>query len=300
MRVRLLGTAAGGGVPQWNCACGNCEAARAGIVPARTQSGVAVSADGENWFLINASPDLGTQMNAFPALHPRPPRVRQSRIAGVLLTNADLDHVLGLLLLREGRELRIHATAAVRESLRAGGIEGLLTAFCDVAWSEPDGQWSGLDARDGTSGGLMARPIFLPGTPPPFMKNSAHTTGHSVAWQVRDRETGACLLAAPDVCAITAELAAALAHSGIVLLDGTFWSSDELQRVREGARRAEEMGHLPISGGSIEPLRALPARHKVYFHINNTNPILAPGSPERAEVENAGIIVGYDGLEFEL
>jgi len=287
-------------VPQWNCACLNCEAARAGIVPPRTQSGVAVSSDGESWFLINASPDLGAQINGFPALHPRAPQLRQSRIAGVLLTNGDLDHVLGLLSLREEAGLGVHATAAVRETMRAAGIEGLLTAFCTVGWSEPDGQVAELLSADGTASGLMARAIFLPGTPPPFMKESAHATGHSVAYEIEDMKSGARLLVAPDVSAITPELAEALTASDIVLFDGTFWSSGELQQVRDRARTAEEMGHLPINGGSLDPLRESPAVLKAYFHINNTNPILAPGSRERAEVEVAGVIVGYDGLEFEL
>jgi pyrroloquinoline quinone biosynthesis protein B len=287
-------------VPQWNCACQNCEVARAGIVPARTQSCVAVSSGGESWFLINASPDLAAQINAFPALHPHPPHLRQCRIAGVLLTNADLDHVLGLLLLREGSALNIHATDAVRETLFASGIEHLLTAFCAVSWSEPYVHFAELNAADGTASGLSARAILLPGSPPPFLKKSAHPTGHSVAYQIEDRKTGTRLLVAPDVSAITPELSHALANSDIILFDGTFWSSDELQRVRPGARRSEEMGHLPIRGGSLAPLRALPAKRKAYFHINNTNPILIPGSPERAEVEAAGMIVGYDGLEFAL
>ena len=287
-------------MPQWNCACQNCDATRAGFVPARTQSGVAVSSNGESWFLINASPDLGAQLNAFPALHPRPPHLRQSRIAGVLLTNGDLDHVLGLLSLREAPALAVHATAAVRETLGASGIEGLLTAFCAVTWHEPAGNLAELECADGTTSGLTARAIFLPGTPPPFLKKSAHATGHSVAYQIEDQKTGARLLVAPDVSAITPELSDALANSHIILFDGTFWSSDELQRVRPGARLAGQMGHLPINGGSLAPLRALPASHKAYFHINNTNPILAPGSPERAQVEAAGMIVGYDGLEFAL
>lgn len=261
---------------------------------------MAFSADGESWFLINASPDLAAQINAFPALHPRQPHLRQSRIAGVLLTNADLDHVLGLLSLREAPALAVHATPAVRETLRAAGIEGLLTSFSAMAWHEPGAQFAELPAADGAITTLTARAIFLPGTPPPFMKNSAHATGHSVAYQIHDQITGARLLAAPDVSAITPELADALADSDIVLFDGTFWSSDELQRIRPGARLAGEMGHLPIHGGSLDPLRALSARHKAYFHINNTNPILAPGSPERLEVEAAGMIVGYDGLEFAL
>jgi pyrroloquinoline quinone biosynthesis protein B len=237
-------------------------------------------------------------MDAFPALHPSGREPRESRIAGVLLTNADLDHVLGLLLLREGPALRVHATPAVRETLSASGIDSLLTAFCEVAWTEPDPEWTEIKGPAGTPGGLTARTIFLPGAPPPFQKKSAHATGHSIAYQIEDRQTRARLLVAPDVSAITPELAEALGNSDIILFDGTFWSSDELSQVRKGARLAQDMGHLPINGGSLPLLRDLPARHKAYFHINNTNPILAPGSPERAQVEAAGMIVGFDGLEF--
>ena len=237
-------------------------------------------------------------MDAFPALHPRGTEVRESRIAGVLLTNGDLDHVLGLLSMREGPAPRVHATPAVRETLRASGIESLLTPFCQLTFSEPNGEWAEIEGADGTTSGLMARAIFLPGAPPPFLKKSAYATGHSVAYQIEDRTSDARLLVAPDVGAITTELADALVNSEIVLFDGTFWSSNELREVREGARLAEEMGHLPISGGSLDQLRESPAQYKTYFHINNTNPILAPGSPERVQVEAAGLIVGYDGLEF--
>ncbi len=254
---------------------------------------MAVSADGERWILINASPDLGFQINSFPLLHPRQPGGRESRISAVLLTNGDLDHVLGLLLLREGPSMAVTATAAVWETLRATGIEGLLAAFSKVGWSEVDGEW--MEAA-----GLTMRGIFLPGQPPPYLESSPHTAGHSVAYQIEDRRTGARLLVAPDVSAITPELAAAMDDSEIVLFDGTFWSSDELRSVRPGARLAEEMGHLPINGGSLDAMRNSPARYKAYFHINNTNPILDPASAERRAVEAAGVIVGYDGLEFEL
>ncbi len=234
-------------------------------------------------------------MNAFPPLHPR--HKRESRIAGVLLTNGDLDHVLGLALLREGPPLIVYATAAVRESLGACGIAQMLGAFCGVNWREPGGEPMELEGANG----LTARAIFLLGAQPPYMaQRAAHSTGHSVAYQIKDENTGARLLAAPDVSALTPELMEALDGSDVVLFDGTFWSGDELRRVREGARMAEEMGHLPIQGGSLERLGKSPARHKVYFHINNTNPILAPESVERAEAEKAGMIVGYDGLEFEL
>lgn len=261
---------------------------------------MAVSSDGECWFLVNASPDIGRQVNGFEPLRPRPGKVRESRLGGVLLTNGDLDHVVGLLLLREGPALSIHATAAVRECLIASGIDGVLSAFCGVSWHEPGARFENLAGANGKEGGLAARAIPLPGTPPPFLKKSAYEGGHSVAYQIEDRMTGGRLLVAPDVSAITPGLAEALDESDVVLFDGTFWSNDELRRVRRGARLSEEMGHLPVGGeaGSLDLLRKLPARHRVYFHINNTNPMLASGSAERAEVEAAGVIVGYDGLEF--
>jgi len=300
IRVRLLGTAAGGGLPQWNCACENCCAARAGKIASRTQSSVAVSADGVNWFLVNASPDLRTQIEATPALHPQKGSGRNSPIAGALLTNADLDHVLGLILLREGLPLPILATDAVQETL-AGPLdfEALLGGFCGIRWQKAPPEFSTLRLRDSSPSGLSVRTIFLPGGPPRFMKDARVRDGHSVAFQITD-EKGARLLIAPDVAEITPELQQALEQSDAVIFDGTFWSADELRRIDPHARLAHEMGHLPIREGSLGVLGSIPARWKVFTHINNTNPILAEDSPERAAVIEAGILVGEDGLEFEL
>jgi len=261
---------------------------------------VAVSADGDAWFLINVSPDLRGQIEAFPALHARPDMGRNSPIEGVFLTNADLDHTYGLPLLRESPALAIHAPAAVRESLQASGIDGLLSAFCRTTWHEPPREFAPLMTGDGRASGLRYRFIPLPGGPPRFLKKSAYAEGHSGAYVIADLHSGARLLAAPDVAAITPELAQALAEADIVLFDGTFWTSDEMLYSRPDARSAEEMGHLPIRSGSLEALRASPARYKAYLHINNTNPMLSLAGPERTEVETAGIIVGYDGLEFTL
>jgi len=288
-------------LPQWNCACANCQAARTGRIPARTQSSVAVSADGAHWFLINASPDLPVQMEA---LRPREGGVgslRSSPIEALLLTNADLDHVLGLLLLREGERLTVHATAAVRGTLVDGlRLEALLNTFCGVTWCEPTAEFSVLRLRDGSTSGLKARAIGLPGSAPRFAPNGSKIVeGHSVAWQIADETSGTRALIAPHVSAITPELDEAMNESDAVLFDGTFWSNDELQKVRTSARTAAEMGHLPV----CESLRALgqgKARHKVFIHLNNTNPVLAPGSVERAKVEAAGIAIGEDGMEFEL
>jgi pyrroloquinoline quinone biosynthesis protein B len=288
-------------VPQWNCACANCEAARAGRIPARTQSSVAVSADGAHWYLINASPDLRSQIEAFLPPGPHEEALRRSPIEAVLLTNADLDHVLGLFLLREGGRLTIHAAAAVRRALLQGlRLDEVLNTFCGVEWHEPTPDFSALPLRDGSASGLSARAILLPGEPPGFARDvEPGNLGHSVAWQIADDATGARALIAPDVAEITDELHAAMENSDAVFLDGTFWSDEELQRVKPLARTAREMGHLPVSESLHAPAwRAV--RHKVLIHINNTNPILAPGSSERAQVEAAGMMLGEDGMDFEL
>lgn len=300
IRVRLLGTSAGGGLPQWNCACDHCLAARAGKIPQRTQSSVVLSADGRNWFLVNASPDLRAQIEVTPELHPQETSARNSPLAGVLLTNADLDHVLGLILLREGEPLPVLATEAVRATLTGPlGFETLLGGFCGIRWETAPTEFSPLRLRDGSPSGFSVRTIFLPGGPPRFDKISTAPSGHSVAYQIRD-ERGARLLLAPDVAEITPELQEALEESDAVIFDGTFWVSDELRRINPEARTAQQMGHLPIRDGSLEVLRRSPARWKVFTHINNTNPILATDSPERTAVLAAGVLIGEDGLEFEV
>ncbi len=253
-----------------------------------------------NWFLINASPDLRSQIEAASALQPQGTSARHSPIAGVLLTNADLDHVLGLILLREGQLLPILATDAVRETLTGPlGFEVLLGGFCGVRWEPAPREFSALRGRDGAPSGLSVRALFLPGGPPRFAKDAQEREGHSVAFQIRD-EKDARLLLAPDVAEITPELQQALEEADAVIFDGTFWSTDELRRIHPQARLAHEMGHLPIRDGSLRVLGGIPARWKIFTHINNTNPILAPDSPERAAVIEAGIVVGEDGMEFEL
>jgi pyrroloquinoline quinone biosynthesis protein B len=261
---------------------------------------VALSADGEHWFLVNASPDLRAQIEATPALHPQGTSARNSPIAGVLLTNADLDHVLGLILLREGDPLSVLATDSVRETLTGPlGFETLLGGFCGIRWEAAPTEFSPLRLRDRSPSGLSVRTIFLPGGPPRFDKTSTSPSGHSVAYQIRD-ESGARLLLAPDVAEITLELQQALEESDAVIFDGTFWMAEELRRIHPEARTAQQMGHLPIRDGSLEMLRKSPARWKVFTHINNTNPILATDSPERTAVLSAGVLIGEDGLEFEV
>jgi pyrroloquinoline quinone biosynthesis protein B len=278
IRIRILGSAAGGGLPQWNCLCANCAAARNGEIAPQTQSSVAVSADNQDWFLVNASPDLPRQIESTPALQPQPGSLRNSPIAGVLLTNADLDHTLGLLLLRQQQTpVLVYASDATRSAL--DWLELLLHPFGGSNWRTASGDFNSL------SNGLAFRAIEL---------------HKSNAFQLRDEVSGRAVLIAPVVGELTAELRDAVDTSDVILFDGTFWNDDELRAVRRGARSAREMNHLPISDSSLALLRHSPARRKIYMHINNTNPILMPGSRERALVQQAGIEIACDGLEIIL
>ena len=272
------------------------------MIAPQTQSSVALSGDGRHWFLINASPDIREQLGAFPALHPQDGATRNSPLEAVLLTNADLDHVAGILFLREGDVLHLHGSGAVRDSLaQALGFTRLLEFFCGVAWHEvPVNRWEALTLRDGSPSGLAYQAIPLPSPPPAFALVESDAGAPTVAFLIRDERTGGTLLVAPDVFEITPDLAKALPSADAVLFDGTFWSEGELGHVKAEARAASDMGHLPIGNGSLKILASCPARHRVYLHINNTNPILKPGSPERQAVEAAGIVIGCDGMELEL
>ena len=298
----MLGAAAGGGLPQWNCGCANCCDARLKRIPPLTQSSVAISDHLGRWFLVNASPDISSQIGASSDLHPSAAELRGTPLSGVLLTNADLDHVLGLLSLREGGRLRVHATTAVRDTLaECLHLAAILDAFCGADWFEPpQADFARLDGINGKDASLVYRAIPLPGGPPIFARGRPADGDHSVAYSIMDRNTGGRLLVAPDVGGWTDALTDAMLEADALLFDGTFWSGDELSRVKSKARTAAEMGHLTIRDHSLDRLGKLPAQHKIYIHINNTNPVLSPGSPERAAVEAAGIVVGYDGLEFEI
>jgi pyrroloquinoline quinone biosynthesis protein B len=289
-------------LPQWNCNCPNCSRARLGQIPVLTQSSVAIGDDQSRWFLINASPDLPAQIAAFPSLQPGSAKLRNSPIAGVLLTNADLDHTLGLLSLREGGRLNIYATNAVREAADlCPGVTTIMNAFGGVAWQEPpEDALVALRGVDGVESSVRFRAIRLPGKPPGFARGICPDGRHSVAYQLVDQRTGGRLLVAPDVAGLNEALQTAMLDSDAVLFDGTFWSGDELAKFKDQAVSAAEMGHVTIKDCSLALLGRLPAARKIYMHINNTNPVLAPGSPERAAVEAAGIMVGFDGLEFEL
>jgi pyrroloquinoline quinone biosynthesis protein B len=306
MQIHLLGTAAGGGVPQWNCNCAVCREARAdtGRVRSRTQSSVAVSADGGSWFLLNASPDIRGQMENFPPLHPSNRSPRNSPVEGVLLTNADLDHTLGLLLLREGEKLHVHATPNIRQALSEGiSFSPALESFCGIEWIEPPTKPLALSRRDGSASGLMYEAISLPGKPPRFMKSRAvSSTGNVVGYRITDSGTGGRLFFLPDIGELNDDLLRWLPECDALLFDGTFWSENEMRDQGLGTLAAADMGHVPISGasGSLKVLAELGIKHKIYTHINNTNPILIEDSPESAAVEATGCVVGRDGMELTI
>ena len=306
MWVRVLGSAAGGGFPQWNCTCLNCRAVREGTRPcrARTQSSIALSADYRQWFLFNASPDLRSQIEAFPPLRPRG-AVRGTPIQGLVLSDAELDHTLGLLSLREGRVLRLYATAWVHRALSAWNpLLRTLGAYCPVDWQPVRlGHVVPLCGVDGVDSGLRCQAVALPGTK--TVAFAAEPGAHpeaSVGYRVTDWRTGGTLVYMPALPELSVDVRRAIAGCACLLVDGTCWSDDEMARLGIGGKTARAMGHLPIggAGGSLEQLAALDIARTVYIHINNTNPLLLEDSPERRAVEAQGIEVAADGLELEI
>jgi pyrroloquinoline quinone biosynthesis protein B len=305
MQVVLLGTAAGGGFPQWNCACTNCQVARQ--VPARarprTQSSVAISADGRSWFLVNASPDVRLQIESFPRLTPPAGRVRGSAISGVLLTSADLDHTLGLFCLREGDPLAIHASGAVRhalcQELRFGAI---MASYCGLEWQEPPAALAPLCGRDRRNSGLSYAAFPVAAKPPRYGNHAAASDGDAVGYRFVDETTGGRLVVVPGLAEFDERFAREADQADLLLLDGTFFDDDEMRRTGAGTATAAEMGHVVVNGpsGSLAKLAAFSHVERVYIHINNTNPMLLEDSVERRAVVAAGVQIGYDGMQFSL
>lgn len=299
MRIRVLGSAAGGGFPQWNCDCPCCRAVRDGSRPARprTQSSVAVSADGDRWVLLNASPDIGRQIESFPALRPR--RGRESPVTAVLLTDGELDHTLGLLQLRESRGVRVAGTEATRDlMLNGSGLLFTLQAYCPVEWTDVV-PGAGIPL----GGGLSGRAFDVPTRKRPrFPAVAVHGKGRVVGYRITDERTGAAMVCLPGVQELTGEILDETAGCAALLVDGTCWSDDEMIALGLAGKTARDMGHQPVSGpgGSLELLAALPVPRKVYVHLNNTNPLLLEDSPQRKETEERGMEIAHDGLELEI
>lgn len=293
----MLGSGAGGGLPQWNCGCPLCARARAGdpAVAPRSQPSLAVSAGGTRWSLVNASPDVRDQLARAPALHPRP-GTRDVPIDTVLLTNADLDHVLGLLVMREALPHRIVSTGWVRDAL--------LTHNAVFRQLEP--AWGVVRLDEALpldrAGRLEARLFPVPGRVPRHLDGLAANHAEATAGaRITDLETGRRLVYAPGVKALDGGTKAELEAAALSLVDGTFFTEDELATTRPGAPGARAMGHAPVSGagGSLSFLAALRGR-RFYTHLNNTNPLLDSAGKEAAWVRAAGVEIAHDGLELEL
>jgi pyrroloquinoline quinone biosynthesis protein B len=273
-----------------------CEAARDGGAVARTQSSVAVRGTRGPWYLLNASPDLRQQLSLLPA--PGSGALRETPLGGVVLTDAEIDHAAGLLLLRESNEpLRVWSTASVRGALSdAYPILRMLERYCGIEWSPIEA--GKVVSLDGSS--LELEAFDTGGDPPLYVGADADGPG-SIGLTIRDRDSGARLAYAPALAALDRAMLERLEASDCALVDGTFWSGDELIALGVAERDAAAMGHLPLAGadGSLTRLAVLPAR-TILVHVNNTNPILIEGSPERAQVDAAGVEVAYDGLEVAL
>ena len=311
MKLLVLGSAASGGFPQWNCNCALCAGQRSGRLRAqpRTQSSVAISADGRRWVLLNAAPDIAQQIRQQPALQPRH-APRDTPIAAVVLTDAQLDHVSGLLNLREGPPLELYATPGVFEHLTAGlPILPVLQHYCGVHWHLVPVAGETQRARFAIEGfeTLQFEAAALPGRPPPYATTRSDTAvGEHVALRVLDTATGGRLFFAPGLARVGPDELELMRDADCLLVDGSHWSDDEMIAAGLGRRRASDMGHLPQAAGPagtpgmVEVLAGLDAARKLLIHVNNTNPILDEASPERAELARHGIEVAHDGMEIEL
>jgi pyrroloquinoline quinone biosynthesis protein B len=306
MRIRILGSAAGGKFPQWNCGCGNCVAVRTGEFPgkARTQAQLALSADGSTWFLAGACPDLVFQIESSSELHPRPlPNTpRDSPISGVVLGSCDLDHVLGLLLLRELQPLRVYAAPSILRILREGNsMFGMLNRV------EPQVDWTPMSSgsafpllsADGKDSGLRCEVHYLSGRYPKYVK-AHHLVGNEASAALFFESTSEKRVAyIPAVGELSDALLEKIHDADLLLFDGTFWSDDELIRIQGSGETAHQMGHIPIEE-SLRLLKNIKVGRKIFIHLNNTNPILNETSPEHQAVRLAGWEVAEDNWQLEL
>jgi len=302
MRIQILGSAAGGGFPQWNCHCRNCDGLRSGRLRAvaRTQSSIALSDNGKQWILCNASPDIRTQLAAFPTLT-EAGELRGSRIAAVILLDAQIDHCTGLLSLREGCPLPLYCTEPVHQDLSSGfplfpmlshwngGLQHRLIELSQAFVSSACER-------------LRITAIALESNAPPYSPRRNHPlAGDNIGLWVEDLTSGKALFYAPGLGAIDEAVFALMQRADCLLVDGTFWRDDEMLIAGVGTALGRSMGHLPQSGagGMLDWLSRVDGR-KVLIHINNTNPILHEDSAERFELTERGVEVAYDGMSIEL
>jgi pyrroloquinoline quinone biosynthesis protein B len=295
LRILVLGSAAGGGFPQWNCSCPVCSLAWAGDprVTPRTQSSLAVSADGECWALLNASPDIRKQIADSPELHPGG-NGRHSPIRAVVLTNADVDHVAGLLSLRERQPFVVHCSAPIREALAANPIFGVLDPACVSIRDTP------LDEAFEPVPDVTIVPFAVPGKVPLYQEagtvDIGAETGVTVGLEIR--AGGRRAIYVPGCAAVTPQLMDRLHGADVLFFDGTCHVDDEMVRLGLSTKTASRMGHLAMAGAAGSMAALAPARvgRRIFVHINNTNPVLVEGSPERRAAEAGGWEIGWDGM----
>jgi pyrroloquinoline quinone biosynthesis protein B len=311
MQIKILGSAAGGGFPQWNCACRNCSGLRSGSLQAtaRTQTQIAFSPDGVVWFLLGASPDLRTQILATPELAPPDGEPTGSPIGGVFLPSADVDSLMGLLHLREFQSFFLFATPALQKIVQTESriFDVLHRAEPPVTWQNlsPGGRLACRFGEDPSAPPtFICCPISVGGSFPDYISTELRRSLPSQESVIALRfEQGAkSFFFAPSLSDISGEWGKAAASSSVALLDGTFWSDDELLSTGRGHKTAREMGHVPLSGsdGLLVQFPTDSAARKVLIHINNTNPILDEDSTEHRAVRDAGFEIAYDGMEFTL
>jgi pyrroloquinoline quinone biosynthesis protein B len=308
LRVVVLGAAAGGGVPQWNCGCPVCRTARNEHPELQsTQASIAVSADGEHWFLINASPDLRQQLIATPQLHPKAGKLRHSPIAGVILTNGEIDAVAGLLSMREGSPFTLYAHERVLAILKSNSIFNVLNE--KNVKRQPIAVEKPFEPAlpDGSASGIEILPFEVPGKGAWYLEGKAHPAGgdgvgDTLGLRILDKASGKYLYFLAACAKVTDDLKSRLEGEALVFFDGTVWRDDELIAAGLGNKTGQGMGHISMSGehGAIASLKGLDIGRKVFLHINNSNPALLHGSDERKTAEQAGWHIPADGMEITL
>ncbi len=304
MHIHVLGSGAGGGFPQWNCNCENCKGVRAGTIKAtpRTQSSIAVSANGTDWILFNASPDIKKQLDDFPALQPAR-QVRDTAITAIVITDAQIDHVTGLLTLREhNKPWEIYCTSAVKDDLTTGfPVFNILGHFRGINHHEIATDQSTFTIP--TAEGIEFTAVPLLSNAPPYSPHRDNTVpGDNVGMNIKDTRTGKSLFYAPGLGVAEPHVLEYMRNADCILVDGTVWTDDEMAKEGISNKRASEMGHLDQSseGGIMSILNAMEKPRKILIHINNTNPILNEDSPQRATLNAAGIELAYDGMDITL
>lgn len=295
-RAQILGAAAGGGLPQWNCGCENCNLARLGKIPAQTQSSVAFSATGEDWAILNASPDIREQLARTPALHPTGKRTLPLR--SVLLTNGDIDHVAGLLTLREQQKFELVATGEIQQVVADNPIFAALNpAFVTR-------HQISLDQEFELAKGLTATLFAVPGKVPLYLEGDSVQTDlegeQTVGVHLRAEDKNVFYI--PGCSTMHKDLRARIEGADMVLFDGTLWRDDEMVVAGLSQKTGQRMGHMSMSGpdGSLRAFADIDVKQKVFVHMNNTNPVLRPTSDEKKQVEAAGWTVACDGMELEI